>query len=332
MLDGHRSLEIDASSSPLPHSECLPSLHVLLAAPRGFCAGVRRAIEAVVDALGRHGAPVYVRRPIVHNQAVVASLEAQGAIFVQELDEVPEGAVVILSAHGVAPEITREARRRKLVAYDAVCPLVAKVHREVSRHQRGGRHVILVGHAGHPEVVGTLGQVPAGTATLVKNADEVRELELGEDAPLSYAVQTTYSVEEAGEVIAALRSRFSDLVGPPSSDICYATTNRQRAVRAMAPRVSAMIVAGEHFSSNACRLAEVAEASGCPSVQLVSDASQLDWERLPTGGSIGITAAASTPEIIVSGIVDALRARYQIRLEEVSATEERVDFKRVKIG
>jgi 4-hydroxy-3-methylbut-2-enyl diphosphate reductase len=332
MLDGHRSLEFDHPSSPSPHPESLPSLHVLLAAPRGFCAGVRRAIDAVVDALDRHGAPVYVRRPIVHNQAVVASLEAQGAVFVQELDEVPEGAVVILSAHGVAPEITIEARRRKLVAYDAVCPLVAKVHREVSRHQRGGRHVILIGHAGHPEVVGTLGHIPAGTATLVKSAEEVLELELANDTPLGYAVQTTYSVDEAGEVIGALRSRFSDLVGPPSSDICYATTNRQRAVRAMAPRISAMIVAGEHFSSNACRLAEVAEASGCASVQLVSDASKLDWQRLPNGGSIGITAAASTPETIVSGIVDALRARYRILVEEVSAVEERVDFKPVKIG
>ena len=332
MLDGHRSPDTTTPSSLSPHPAALPSLHVLLAAPRGFCAGVRRAIDAVVDALDRHGAPVYVRRPIVHNQAVVASLEAQGAVFVQELDEVPEGAVVILSAHGVGPEIVAEAQRRKLIAYDAVCPLVAKVHREVSRHQRGGRHVILIGHAGHPEVVGTLGHVPAGAATLVKSAEEVLELELGSEAPLGYAVQTTYSVDEAGEVIVALRSRFSDLLGPPSSDICYATTNRQRAVRAMAPRVSAMIVAGEHFSSNACRLAEVAKASGCLSVQLVSDASKIEWERLPAGGSVGITAAASTPEIIVSGIVDALRARYRLLLEEVSATEERVDFKRVKIG
>ena len=316
----------------MPHPESLPSLHVLLAAPRGFCAGVRRAIDAVVDALDRHGAPVYVRRPIVHNQAVVASLEAQGAIFVQELDEVPEGAVVILSAHGVAPEIIADARRRKLIAYDAVCPLVAKVRREVSRHQRSGRHVILIGHAGHPEVVGTLGHVPAGAVTLVKSAEEVLELELGSDAPLGYAVQTTYSVDEASDVIGALRSRFSDLVGPPSSDICYATTNRQRAVREMAPRVGAMIVAGEHFSSNACRLAEVAKASGCGSVQLVSDASKIEWERLPPDGRVGITAAASTPEIIVSGIVNALRARYRILLEEVSATEERVGFKSVKIG
>ena len=332
MLDGHPSFDVDRSSNNSPYPENLPSLHVLLAAPRGFCAGVRRAIDAVVDALDRHGAPVYVRRPIVHNQAVVASLEAQGAVFVQELDEVPEGAVVILSAHGVSPEITADAARRKLIAYDAVCPLVAKVHREVSRHQRDGRHVILIGHAGHPEVVGTLGHVPAGAATLVRNAQDVLELELGEDRPLGYAVQTTYSVEEAGEVIGALRSRFSDLAAPPSSDICYATTNRQRAVRAMAPQVSAMIVAGEHFSSNACRLAEVAEASGCPSVQLVSDASKIEWERLPPNGRVGITAAASTPEIIVSGIVDALRTRYRILLEEVPATEERVDFKPVKIG
>jgi 4-hydroxy-3-methylbut-2-enyl diphosphate reductase len=332
MLDGDRSLEFNPSLSFSPHLESLPPLHVLLAAPRGFCAGVRRAIDAVVDALERHGAPVYVRRPIVHNQAVVASLEAQGAVFIQELDEVPEGSVVILSAHGVAPEVMADAKRRKLKAYDAVCPLVAKVHREVSRFHRGDRHIILIGHAGHPEVVGTMGHVPGGAATLVKNAAEVLELELGDDAPLGYAVQTTYSVEEADEVIGALKSRFSDLVGPPSSDICYATTNRQRAVRAMAPRVSAMIVAGEHFSSNACRLAEVAAASGCPSVQLVSDSSKIDWERLPTDGGVGITAAASTPEIIVSGIIDALRTRYRILLEEVSAAEERVDFRPVKVG
>ena len=332
MLDRYRALNADHVADTLPAAEGLPALHVLLAAPRGFCAGVRRAIDAVVDALQRHGAPVYVRRPIVHNHAVVASLEAQGAIFVQELEEIPEGAVVILSAHGVSPEIAAEARRRKLIAFDAVCPLVAKVHREVARHRRGGRHVILIGHAGHPEVVGTLGHVAAGGATVVRTAADVEGLQIGSAAPLGYAVQTTYSVEEADDVVAALRSRFTDLVAPPSSDICYATTNRQSAVRAIAPRVDAMIVAGEHFSSNACRLAEVAEASGCPSVQLVSDASKIDWARLPAGGSVGITAAASTPEIIVSGILDALRTRYRICTEEIAGVDEKVDFKPVRFG
>jgi 4-hydroxy-3-methylbut-2-en-1-yl diphosphate reductase len=310
----------------------LNSLHVLLARPRGFCAGVRRAIDAVVDALERHGAPVYVRRPIVHNRAVVASLEAQGAIFVEELGEVPEGAVVILSAHGVPPSVVAEADRRRLIAYDAVCPLVAKVHREVARHHRGGRHIILIGHRGHPEIEGTLGHVPSGAATLVRTAEDVVELDIPEDAPLGYAVQTTYSVEEADEVIRALEGRFPDLSGPPGSDICYATTNRQAAVRAIAPRADAMIVAGEHFSSNACRLAEVAEAAGCGTVQLVSDASRIDWHRLPMKGTLGLTAAASTPEIIVTGILDALRERYRLRIEEVEGAEESVEFRPVKVG
>jgi 4-hydroxy-3-methylbut-2-enyl diphosphate reductase len=327
-------LDLQGSSSilPAPASASLPALKILLAAPRGFCAGVRRAIDAVVDALERHGAPVYVRRPIVHNLAVVASLEAQGAIFVQELDQVPEGAVVILSAHGVAPSVRAEAERRGLIAYDAVCPLVAKVHREVTRHHRNGRHVILVGHAGHPEIVGTMGQIPSDAASLVSTAEDVRELSLDRDLPVGYAVQTTYSVDEAAGIISAIAARFADLVAPPSSDICYATTNRQTAVRAIAPHVDAMIVAGEHFSSNACRLAEVAKATGCPMVQLVADASQLDWARLPRGGSVGITAAASTPEIIVSGIVDALRVRFAVQVEEVEAAEETIDFKPVRIG
>jgi 4-hydroxy-3-methylbut-2-enyl diphosphate reductase len=286
----------------------------------------------VVDALERHGAPVYVRRPIVHNRAVVASLQAQGAIFVEELDEVPEGSVVILSAHGVPPSVAAEAKRRKLIAYDAVCPLVAKVHREVSRHHKVGRHIILIGHRGHPEIDGTLGQVPVGTVSLVRTAEDVQELEIAAATPLGYAVQTTYSVEEADEVVQALRGRFRDLSGPPGSDICYATTNRQAAVRSIAPKVDAMIVAGEHFSSNACRLAEVAEAAGCPAVQLVSDASRIDWSLLPKQGSVGISAAASTPEIIVTGILDALRDRYRIVLEEVEGAEESVEFKPVQVG
>jgi len=321
-----------SSTRPGIAPSALPSLRILLAAPRGFCAGVRRAIDAVVEALERHGAPVYVRRPIVHNLAVVASLEAQGAVFVEELDQVPEGGVVVLSAHGVQPEVRREAERRGLVAYDAVCPLVAKVHREVARHHREGRHVILVGHEGHPEIVGTLGQIPAGAASLVRTAEDVRALDVDRGSAVGYAVQTTYSVDEARSVIEALEACFPELAGPPSSDICYATTNRQAAVRRIAPLADAMIVAGEHFSSNACRLAEVAKASGCPSVQLVADASQLDWKRLPQSGAVGITAAASTPEIIVSGILEALMERYALSVEEVQAAEETIQFKPVKIG
>jgi 4-hydroxy-3-methylbut-2-enyl diphosphate reductase len=219
-------------------------LRVLLAAPRGFCAGVRRAIEAVETALAHYGPPVYVRRPIVHNRAVMARLEAIGAVFVEELDEVPDGAVVVMSAHGIPRAVAKEADRRGLVWFDAVCPLVGKVHREVMRHHRAGRHVILIGHRGHPEIVGTLGQLPAGAAiSVVASTEEVAALPLAADRSVAYAVQTTYSVDEAEDVIAAIRARFGDVAGPPGSDICYATTNRQAAIREIAARVDAVIVA-----------------------------------------------------------------------------------------
>jgi 4-hydroxy-3-methylbut-2-enyl diphosphate reductase len=330
MLDA--ALSVNATESGYAPGDSLPQIRVLLANPRGFCAGVRRAIDAVSDALEHHGAPVYVRRPIVHNRAVVASLEAKGAVFVQELDEVPEGAVVVLSAHGVAPAVVSEARQRNLVTYDAVCPLVAKVHHEVKRHHRSGLHLILIGHRGHPEIVGTLGQIGENATSLVRDAEDVRELGLAEGTPVGYAVQTTYSVEEASEVIAAIQSRFPEAVGPPSSDICYATTNRQAAVREIAPQVEAMIVVGERFSSNASRLAEVAEASGCPSVQLVADRHSLDWDALRCRRSIGITAAASTPEGAVAGVLDALRAHYSLVVDELSAAAESTVFKPVRIG
>ena len=308
-----------------------PPIDILLAAPRGFCAGVRRAIDAVRDALALHGAPVYVRRPIVHNVAVMRALEAEGAIFVQELSEIPSGAVAVLSAHGVAPAVASEAARRGLLYYDAVCPLVAKVHREVERHHKDGRHVVLVGHDGHPEIEGTLGHLPEGAATLVRSADDVASLDLDEGAPTAFAVQTTYSVDEASDVVTALRARFADLASPSTSDICYATTNRQAAVRAIAGRADAVIVAGESFSSNAARLAEVASAR-CASVQLVADADGIDWSRLPLSGAIGITAAASTPERSVEGILEALATRYRLRVEEVETVSEATVFKRVAVG
>jgi 4-hydroxy-3-methylbut-2-enyl diphosphate reductase len=310
----------------------LPPLLVLLAAPRGFCAGVTRAIEAVEAALQRFGAPVYVRRAIVHNLAVVRALEAKGAVFVQELDQVPEGAVVILSAHGVSPAVIAEAERRKHLFFDAVCPLVAKVHREVVRHHAGGRHVILVGHDGHPETVGTLGQLPEGAATLVGTSEQVEALELPDDQPVAYAIQTTYSVDEASGMVAALKTRFSDIEGPRSSDICYATTNRQAAVKSLAAKVDAMIVAGENFSSNACRLAEVAKAFGCPSVQLVAEASHVDWSLLTRIRTVGITSAASTPDSTVSGIIDALSSRFAVHVQEVEHLEESTVFKPVRIN
>jgi 4-hydroxy-3-methylbut-2-enyl diphosphate reductase len=312
--------------------EGLPPLDILLAAPRGFCAGVRRAIQAVRDALRVHGAPVYVRRPIVHNLRVVRALEAEGAVFVEELDEVPEGAVVVLSAHGVAPAVTEQAALLDLVVYDAVCPLVAKVHREVERHHRSGRHIVLVGHEGHPEIVGTLGHAPQGSVSLIRGPAEVETLSFPSDARLGLALQTTYSVDEAAEVTAALCARFTDVARPAAGDICYATTNRQAAVRAIAARADAMIVAGESFSSNACRLAELAASAGCSEVQRITGIEELDWSSLPRSGSLGITAAASTPESVVTEILDALGTRYRLRIEEVSAIEETTEFKRVMVG
>ena len=321
-----------ASASSSVAADELPAIDLLIAAPRGFCAGVRRAIEAAETALRHHSAPVYVRRPIVHNMAVVRALEAKGAVFVEELDQVPEGGVVVLSAHGVAPDIAADAVQRSLISYDAVCPLVAKVHREVERYSRSGRHVILVGHEGHPEVVGTLGHVPTERASLVASAAEAAALDLPEETPVGIAVQTTYSVEEAADVLQVLRARFPNLVEPQASDICYATTNRQAAVRAIAARADAMIVAGESFSSNACRLAEVATAAGCRSVQRIADGSEIDWARLPSRGTIGLTAAASTPDGIIEDIQERLARRYRVRLEEVKAAEESVKFKPVVIG
>jgi 4-hydroxy-3-methylbut-2-enyl diphosphate reductase len=285
----------------------------------------------VRDAIAEHGAPVYVRRAIVHNMAVVRGLEAEGAIFVEELSEVPRGSVVLFSAHGVAPGIAREAQKRGLLAYDAVCPLVAKVHREVERHQRNGRQLVLVGHRGHPEIEGTLGHATRGPAHLVASPEEVAALAVPSDAPTAYAIQTTYSVDDAAGIVAALKERFADLSGPASSDICYATTNRQAAVAVIAERADAVIVAGDSFSSNACRLAEVA-ATRCGSVQRVAVAAELDWSKLPDSGSIGLTAAASTPESVVEAIVEALRSRYRLSVEQVSAVEETTVFKRLAIG
>lgn len=321
----------ETGSGLLIPAEHKPAIQVLLAAPRGFCAGVTRAIDAVRDALAKHGAPVFVRRAIVHNLEVVRTLEAEGAVFVEELDEVPAGAVLLFSAHGVAPAIARDAERRDLIAYDAVCPLVAKVHREVERHQRRGRQIILIGHKGHPEVEGTLGHVSSVEAHVVKSVAEVEHLPIEGDVPTAYAVQTTYSVDDAHAIVGALREKFSDLVGPASSDICYATTNRQAAARDLARQSDAVIVAGERFSSNACRLAEVA-ADHCNLVQLIAGPDDIDWDRLPNGGVIGITAAASTPETSVQAILNALRTRYRVDARELGSDHESTVFKRLAIA
>ena len=311
-------------------SEQQPELRILLASPRGFCAGVRRAIDAVRDALKKHGAPIYVRHAIVHNLDVVRELEGEGAIFVEELDEIPEGSVVLFSAHGVSPSIAADAKRRGLTAYDAVCPLVSKVHREVERHERSKRQIIMVGHRGHPEVAGTLGRLSTSRSFVVSNVEDVRGLPIVADQPVAYAIQTTYSVDDAYEIVEELRARFSDIVGPNSSDICYATTNRQAAIREIAAEADAVIVVGEGFSSNACRLAEVARL-GCPEVQLVSGPDALDWASVPASGTIGITAAASTPEAAVQAIVDALASRFAISVEQRDTVSETTVFRPLAI-
>jgi len=305
---------------------------VLLAAPRGFCAGVQRAIDAVEAALVRFGTPVYVRRPIVHNRAVMRALEAKGAVFVQELDEVPAGAVVIFSAHGVAPAVAREAAERSLIAYDAVCPLVSKVHREVVRHHRAGRHILLIGHDGHPEVEGTLGQVPPGAVSVVQSLGQLRALGLPSSAPVAYAVQTTYSVDEAAVLIAGILDLFDDVQAPATDDICYATTNRQSALRAIAGDSDAIIVVGASFSSNANRLAEIARETGCLSVQLVEDGAALDWALLAGAETVGITSAASTPESSVDDVLALLAGRYDVQVHEHRNAVETMAFKQLRLG
>jgi 4-hydroxy-3-methylbut-2-enyl diphosphate reductase len=285
----------------------------------------------VHDALAAHGAPVYVRRPIVHNMEVVRTLEAEGAVFVEELAEVPRGAVVVLSAHGSAPSVHADARARGLIAYDAVCPLVSKVHNEVRRHERDGRTVILIGHQGHPEIEGSLAQMRGGRSYLVNSTADVAALPLPADARAAYAVQTTYAVDEAQRIVDALQARFRDLVGPPSSDICYATTNRQAAVREISREADAVIVVGEHFSSNAQRLAEVARPL-CSKVQLVAGPQDLDLGALRGASVIGITAAASTPEISVQAVIGALREQFAVRLEESGSMKEVISFKRLPIA
>lgn len=307
------------------------NVRLLLASPRGFCAGVRRAIDAVRDALAVHGPPVYVRRPIVHNLEVVRTLEAEGAIFIEELDEAPRGSAVVLSAHGVPPAVMADAERRGLRAYDAVCPLVAKVHREVERHQREGRHVILVGHEGHPEIEGTLGHVEAGNASLIGTVEDAASVAIPPGKSAAVAIQTTYSVDDAVAIAGMLRARFADLAEPPSTDICYATTNRQAAVKAIAARSDAVIVVGESFSSNANRLVEVA-ADRCACVQLVASVADVDWGSLPASGVIGVTAAASTPDSSVMGVIEEMQARFSVEVEEVHAAEETIAFKKVAIG
>jgi 4-hydroxy-3-methylbut-2-en-1-yl diphosphate reductase len=305
----------------------LPPLDILLCAPRGFCAGVVRAIDAVEKALAVYGAPVYVRHEIVHNKYVVEGLRRKGAVFVHELDEIPDtDAPVIFSAHGVAKSVPEEARARRLFAIDATCPLVTKVHREAEIHHKRGRHVILIGHAGHPEVIGTMGQLPAGAITLVESVEDVARLTPADPANLAYVTQTTLSVDDTREIVDALTVRFPHITPPHKEDICYATTNRQEAVKRVAPLVDAMIVVGAENSSNSQRLREVAERAGCPVAQLVSRAGGIDWSEFGGIRRLGITAGASAPEVLVEEIIDAFAERFALSVETVSTADENVFF------
>ena len=304
-----------------------PPLQILLAAPRGFCAGVDRAIKIVELALRKFGAPVYVRHEIVHNRHVVDSLEAKGAIFVEELDEIPEtGAPVIFSAHGVPRAVPVAAKARKLFFVDAICPLVSKVHAEARLHHESGLEIVLIGHAGHPEVVGTLGQLPAGAATLIETTADARGFTPRDSKRLAYITQTTLSVDDTAAIVAILRERFPDIVGPKKEDICYATTNRQEAVKAIAGRCDRLIVVGAPNSSNSLRLVEVAERAGCPKAFLVQRAADIPWAQFEGIATLGITAGASAPELLVDEIVEAFRARFEVRLENVVTREERIAF------
>ena len=304
-----------------------PSLAITLCAPRGFCAGVVRAIDVVQEALARHGAPVYVRHEIVHNKFVVDSLKAKGAIFVKDLAEVPSAAhPVIFSAHGVPKSVPAEAERRGLAAIDATCPLVTKVHREAEIHFRRGRHVLLIGHANHPEVIGTMGQLPIGAVTLIETVADLDRFKPRDPEALAYVTQTTLSVDDTAELVAALRLKFPTALGPQKQDICYATTNRQEAVKAVAGEVDAMIVVGSPNSSNSQRLREVAERAGCAITQLALRASEIDWKRFEGIASLGITAGASAPETLVDEIVAAFAERFEITLATRKLADESVFF------
>jgi len=301
-------------------------MNVYIANPRGFCAGVDRAIQIVEIALKKYGAPVYVRHEIVHNKFVVEGLKQRGAVFVDELDEVPEGVPVVFSAHGVPKSVPEEARRRSMLYVDATCPLVSKVHREAERHEKSGAEIIMIGHAGHAEVVGTMGQVAKGRITLVETPEDVALLDLPDTANVAYITQTTLSVDDTAEIIAALKAKFPGISDPRKEDICYATTNRQGAVKELATRAEAVLIIGAPNSSNSKRLVEVAHREGCQSM-LIQRAADIDWDWLGGVTNVGISAGASAPEVLVEEVISAFRARYNITLETIMTVEENVQFK-----
>lgn len=304
-------------------------LKIYLAAPRGFCAGVDRAIQIVERSIDKYGAPVYVRHEIVHNRHVVDKLKEKGAVFVDELDEIPESDAdrpVIFSAHGVPKSVPAEAKQRDMFYVDATCPLVSKVHKEAERHHKHGKQVILVGHKGHPEVIGTMGQLPKGAVILVETLDDVKDLKVEDPDNLAFCTQTTLSVDDTADIVAALKTKYPMIVAPGKEDICYATTNRQAAVKAIAPRVDAVMVMGAPNSSNSQRLVEVASVNGCDKAMLIQNADDIQWQWLEGVKSLGITAGASAPEELVESVIEALAERYTIDMEEVSIVEENVVF------
>ncbi|WP_299780917.1 4-hydroxy-3-methylbut-2-enyl diphosphate reductase [uncultured Roseobacter sp.] len=304
-----------------------PPLTLYLAAPRGFCAGVDRAIKIVEMALEKWGAPVYVRHEIVHNKFVVDGLRDKGAVFVEELEECPGDRPVIFSAHGVPKAVPAAAAAREMIYVDATCPLVSKVHIEAQRHSDNGLQMIMIGHAGHPETVGTMGQLPEGEVLLVETVEDVAHVAVRDPERLAYVTQTTLSVDDTADVVAALQARFPAIVGPHKEDICYATTNRQEAVKAMAPKCDAMLVVGAPNSSNSKRLVEVGARAGCQYAQLVQRASDIDWRALEGIRSIGITAGASAPEVLINEVMDAFSEHYDVTREVVETAVENVEFK-----
>ena len=316
-----------AMTEPVAQSSEKPPLKVLLCAPRGFCAGVDRAIQIVELALERYGAPVYVRHEIVHNKYVVNALKAKGAVFVEELDEIPEtDAPVIFSAHGVAKSVPETAKARNFLTLDATCPLVSKVHKEAALHHKRGHHVILIGHAGHPEVVGTMGQLPGGAMSLVETVDDAETFVPPADTALAFTTQTTLSVDETRDIITVLQKRFPDIRAPHVEDICYATTNRQEAVREVAPQVDAFVTVGAPNSSNSKRLRELAEKLGCAKSVLVQRASEIDWDVMDGIRTLGVSAGASAPEVLVEEVLDAFGERFAMTVETVRTADETMVF------
>lgn len=304
-----------------------PPLTLLLAAPRGFCAGVDRAIKIVEMALEKWGAPVYVRHEIVHNKFVVDGLRDKGAIFVEDLDECPDERPVIFSAHGVPKAVPAEAARREMLFVDATCPLVSKVHIEAERHHANGLQMVMIGHKGHPETEGTMGQLPEGEVLLVESVEDVAKISVRNPDQLAYVTQTTLSVDDTAEIVEALQTRFPAIQGPHKEDICYATTNRQEAVKAMAPQIDAMLVIGAPNSSNSKRLVEVGRRAGCSYAQLVQRAADIDWRAIEGARSVGITAGASAPEVLVNEVVEAFREHYEVTMDVVETAQENVEFK-----